>query len=79
VLHQAHPELQDAEFVVFVDSARRYLDCTEPVCALLGYTRQEFLRKTVDDVSYISTEVPDLFAQYLKNGRLEGMYAAAQA
>jgi PAS domain-containing protein len=74
MLDHAHPELAHAEYVVFVDSSRRYLDCTEGVCKLLGYTREEILRKTIDDVSYSLEEVPKLFAQYLKAGRLEGEY-----
>ena len=74
MLHHQHPELRGAEYVVFVDSSRRYLDCTEAVCALLGYTREEILRMTVDDISYDVDEVPQLFAQYLKAGAMEGEY-----
>ena len=57
-----------------MDSSRRYLDCTEAVGALLGYTREEILRMTVDDISYNVDEVPHLFAQYLKAGAMEGEY-----
>jgi hypothetical protein len=74
VLAHAHPELHGAEYVVFVNAARRYLDCTEGACKLLGYTRDEMLSKTIDDISYDLNEVPKLFAQYLKNGKLEGEY-----
>jgi len=74
VLHHAHPELKAAELVVFADASRRYVDCTEAVCALLGYTRDEILSKTIEDVSYDVNEVPRLFAQYLKTGAMEGEY-----
>jgi PAS domain S-box-containing protein len=74
VLHHHHPELSDADYVIFADSSRRYVDCTEAVCTLLGYTREEILRKTVDDISYNVDEVPQLFAQYLKAGAMEGEY-----
>jgi PAS domain S-box-containing protein len=74
VLQHQHPELSGAEYVVFVDSSRRYLDCTEAICALLGYTREEILRMTVEDISYNVNEVPQLFAQYLKAGAMEGEY-----
>ncbi len=74
MLHHQHPELSGAEYVIFADSSRRYLDCTEAVCALLGYTREEILRMTVEDISYNVDEVPQLFAQYLKAGAMEGAY-----
>jgi PAS domain-containing protein len=74
VLHHAHPELKGAEFVVFADAARRYVDCSDSACALLGFTREEMLSKTIEDVSYNVKEVPQLFAQYLKTGAMEGEY-----
>ena len=74
MLAHVHPELQDGEYVVFVDASRRYIDCTEGACHLVGYTRDEMLSKTIDDISYDLNEVPQLFAEYLKNGRLEGEY-----
>jgi PAS domain-containing protein len=74
VLHHAHPELKGAEFVVFADAARRYVDCSDAVCALLGFAREEMLSKTIEDVSYNVNEVPQLFVQYLKTGAMEGEY-----
>jgi hypothetical protein len=74
VLSHAHPELKDAEYVVFVDAARRYVDFTEGVCGLLGYSRGELLDKTIEDVSYDVAEVPRLFAQFLKQGSMNGDY-----
>jgi PAS domain-containing protein len=35
-----------------VDSARRYLDCSDAVCQLIGYSRTELLEKKIDDISY---------------------------
>lgn len=74
MLNHAHAELKGAEFVVFADASRRYVDCSDSVSALLGYTREELLNKTVEDVSYNVNEVPQLFAQYLKAGAMEGEY-----
>lgn len=74
MLSHSHPELQDAQYVVFADSSRRYVDCTEHVCGLLGYSRAEMLRKTIEDVSYDTGEVPTLFAQYLEKGKQDGEY-----
>ena len=74
MLSHAHPELQRAQYVVFADTSRRYVDCSDGVCGLLGYSRAEMLQKTIDEVSYNTSEVPTLFAQYLKTGKHEGEY-----
>ena len=73
MLNHEHRELQNAEYVVFVDSARRYVDCTGSVCDLLGYTRDEMLQKKIDDVSYDS-KVRELFELYRTNKELQGEY-----
>jgi PAS domain S-box-containing protein len=74
MLSHAHPELPVAEYVVFADSSRRFVDCSDAACGLLGYTREEFLRMNVDDASYKADEVPELFGRYLKDGAMEGEY-----
>jgi hypothetical protein len=74
MLHHAHPELRGVEYVVYADVHRRYLDCTGAVCTLLGHTRDEILRMTVDDVSYHVDDVPGLFAEFLKTGAMEGEF-----
>jgi PAS domain-containing protein len=74
MLQHAHPEVQGAEYVVFADASRRYTDCSDAVCDLLGYTREEILSRTIDDLSYKLDEVPQLFAKYLKDGSLEGEF-----
>jgi PAS domain-containing protein len=73
VLNHAHPELH-AEYVVFSNTSRQYVDCSEGVCRLLGYERAELLEKKIDDVSYNHAEVPRLFAQYLQRKTQEGEY-----
>jgi PAS domain-containing protein len=74
MLTHAHSELQHAQYIVFADPSRRYVDCSAGVCDLLDYSRAELLQKTIDDVSYNDSEVPALFAQYLETGRQEGEY-----
>ena len=71
-LHHGHPELADAEYVVFVDSSRRYIDCSPGACQLLGYDRHELLQKSIDDVSYQGDEVDKLFQDYVQAGKQEG-------
>jgi PAS domain-containing protein len=66
--------VEGAEFAVFTDTSRRYVDCTDGVCRLLGYDRSELLARTIDDVSFHDAEVSKLFAEYLQHGRMEGEY-----
>lgn len=74
MLSHAHFELSGAQYVVFVDSARRYVDCSDGVSLLLGYKRQELLQKSIDDISCQSGEVNRLFNRYLEAGGLVGEY-----
>lgn len=74
MLNHAHPELDGKNLIVFVDASRRYLDVSDTACHLLGYTRAEFLNKTIDDVSFHLERISKLFADYLKHGRQEGEF-----
>lgn len=74
MLSHHHPEVEGAEFAVFTDPSRRYVDCTDGVCRLLGYDRQELLARTIDEVSFHSGEVSKLFAEYLRRGEMDGEY-----
>src|ERR1700736_1894170 len=69
--HQ-HPELQTEKYVVFVDAARRYTDCSKDVRDLVGYDRSEILNKTIDDLSFDKTSVSHLFEKYVREGLQEG-------
>ena len=69
-----HPEVRGAEFVVFANEHRRYTDFTDAVCRLLGYSRKELLNKSIEDVSFKMDEAPKIFAQFVKQGAMEGDY-----
>ncbi len=71
----AHPELA-GKFVVFVDADRRYVEVTDGVCELLGYSRSELLGKTIDEITApeIREQVPRLFHRYRERGHLEGEF-----
>lgn len=69
----SHPELE-SEYVVFADSSRRYTDCSDGVCQLLGYPRMELLNMTIDQVSYRSHKTSTLFEKYVQRGSMEGQY-----
>jgi CheY-like chemotaxis protein len=70
--HQ-HAEL-DTPYVVFADSSRRYLDCSDGVVELLGYPRMELLGMTIEDISERSDRAHKLFEQFQKEGEQRGAY-----
>lgn len=74
MLAHGHSELTDAKYVVFVDASRRYVDCSDGVFQLLGYTRAEILEKRIEDISYDVALVPKLFAQYMEAGMQQGEF-----
>lgn len=74
MLAHFHRELKDFKYIVFVDSSRRYVDCSDDVLSLLGYSRPEFLSKTIDDISYWLEDVPSLFKAFIRHGKQEGTY-----
>ena len=74
MLTHEHPELLNAAYVVFVDSNRRYVDCTPGVSELFGYTREELLQKTAADISYDVASIPELFKRFLQNREQQGEY-----
>jgi len=69
----SHPELE-REYVVFADASRRYLDCSDGACQLLGYERMDLTRMSIEDVSYVPERVSELFAKFVRQGQQEGEY-----
>ena len=74
MLSHGHAEVEGAEFAVFINASRKYVDCTDGVCRLLGYQRSEMLANTIEDVSFHEAEVSKLFAEYLRRGGLDGEF-----
>jgi PAS domain-containing protein len=73
----SHAEVDGQKYVIFADSKRRYVDCSDGVCELLGYSKAEILSKRIDDLSYITTEVPAIFERFVKAGEMDGHYLLA--
>jgi PAS domain S-box-containing protein len=75
-ISHAHSEIA-GEYVVFVNPDRRYVEVTDGVCRLLGYSREELLTKTIDEISApeLRSQVPETFRQYIAEGGLEGQYS----
>jgi len=69
----SHPELEN-RCVVFADSSRRYVDCTDEVCELLGYRRMDLMEMRIDDISYRPETVSPLFEEFRKQGAQKGEY-----
>jgi PAS domain S-box-containing protein len=75
-IHHSHSEIA-GEYVVFVDANRRYVEVTDGVCRLLGYSREELLARTIDDIAApeLRAQVPETFRQYITQGGMGGHYS----
>jgi len=61
---------------VEVDASRRYIAANQAACELLGYTHEELLNMTIDDISFPSgAHVFPLFTKFLEDGRMRGIFA----
>ncbi len=70
-----HPEVRGAEFVVFANEERRYTGFHRSrVRFAFGYSRDELRNKSVEDVSFKMDNVPQVFAQFVQRGAMEGDY-----
>jgi len=68
------PVIPPAE--VEVDAARRYVAANDAACELLGYSRQELLTKTIDDISFPSgAHVYPMYSQFVRDGSMRGIFA----
>src|ERR1700676_509477 len=74
-ISHSHSEIA-GEYVVFVDANRRYVEVTDGVCRLLGYSREELLAKTIDDITApdLRGQVPETFRQYITQGGMGGEF-----
>ncbi len=62
--------------VVEVDSERRYIAVSESACRLLGYTREELLGKTIDEISAPSgAHVRAMFDKFIDDHSMNGIFA----
>lgn len=69
----SHPELA-SKCVLFVDTSREYLDCSDSACRLVGYSRTDMLEQKIDDTCYHRERVPALFELYRQRRRLDGEF-----
>lgn len=61
---------------VEVDANRCYIAVSDSACELLGYTRDEFLKLRIDDISFPSgAHVRPMFSQFAEDGSMRGIFA----
>lgn len=64
-----------SDYIVVADANRRYIDVSQSVCDLLGYSREEMLTKTIDDISAPSgAHTASMFQRFAETGRMRGWY-----
>ncbi|HZR58747.1 MAG TPA: PAS domain S-box protein [Terriglobales bacterium] len=71
----SHPEMA-GDYVACVDTKRRYVAVTDGVCRLLGYSRAELLRMSIDEITApeLRESVPEAFEKYVAQRGMEGVF-----
>jgi PAS domain S-box-containing protein len=71
-----HSDLE-GEYIVFADRERRWVEVSDGVCKLLGYSRTELLGRTIDELAApeLKESVPDHFESFMRDGFQRGSYA----
>jgi PAS domain S-box-containing protein len=63
------------DYTTVVDMDRKYLEVSDSFCDLVGYSREELIGKTYDDISAPSThDIPIIFRLFIKNGYMHGLW-----
>jgi PAS domain S-box-containing protein len=64
---------------VEADDSRRYIYVNDAACELLGYSREELLTMTIDDISFPSgAHVSPMFTKFCEDGFMSGVFALRQ-
>ncbi len=69
--HPADPD----QCILFVDSLRRYFHVTDAAAEMLGYTREELLGRTIDEISAPDMDVEQKFRAYVRDGSQHGVFS----
>jgi CheY-like chemotaxis protein len=73
LIHTCHRHSEwDGDYIAFANAERRYVEVTDNLAMLLGYSREELLRMRIDDVVQLPEHVPELWSRYLQDGYQEG-------
>ena len=64
-----------SDIIAVVNPERRYIEVSDGVCKLVGYTKEELLRMSIDALTHPSVgNTPELFEQYVRDGFQEGNF-----
>jgi PAS domain S-box-containing protein len=65
----------EPDYKAVVNTDRRFIEVSDGFCKLVGYTREELLGMRYDDLTAPNTnDVPTVYSQLLKLGRLQGLW-----
>ena len=69
-----HPDVSGA-YVAYADAERRFISVSDKLCDLLGYSREQLLSMTIDEITYPeSANVPEQFREFVAAGRQAGQF-----
>jgi PAS domain S-box-containing protein len=64
-----------SQYVVVVDSDRKYVEVSDSFCQLVGYQREELLAKRYDDLTAPNTnDIPKVFGLFARQGYMHGLW-----
>ena len=73
-----HSTRVQPEFVTIVNARRKFVEVSPAFCKLLGYTQEELLGKSYDDVTVPRTNnIPQILDIFLQVGRMSGIWVFA--
>ena len=73
LIHTSHRHSEwEGDYIAFADPDRRYVEVTDGLAILLGYSREELLNMRIDDIVQVPERVPALWSHYVREGYQEG-------
>jgi PAS domain S-box-containing protein len=65
----------EPQYIVVVDSDRKYVEVSDGFCQLVGYQLEELIGKRYDDLTAPNTnDVPTVFSLFAKLGYMHGLW-----
>ncbi|HEX3121244.1 MAG TPA: PAS domain S-box protein [Candidatus Acidoferrum sp.] len=74
----AHSARVQPEYVTVVNSRRKFVEVSPAFCKLLGYTQDELIGKTYDEITVPRTnDIPAVLNMFLQLGHMSGIWVLA--
>jgi len=65
----------EPQYIVVVDTDRKYVEVSDNFCQLVGYQREELVGKRYDDLTAPNTnDIPTIFGLFEKLGYMHGLW-----